>query len=94
MRAAERIEGSILLIKSCLARRIDSSCSLSFRQGFTRPIVAVSQLWWCCGNLGGDGGINVVRPSAEDAGRVTGVGRHPSQKRYVYRLAGGELALS
>ena len=40
--------------KSCLVKRIDFSRSLSSRQGFTRPIIAVSTLW-CCDNLGGDG---------------------------------------
>ena len=41
--------------KSYLVRRIDFPRSLSSRQGFTRPIIAVSRLWCCCDNLGGDG---------------------------------------
>ena len=53
---AEWLDGSIPLIKSCLARRMDFSRSLSLQQGFRWPIVAMSQLWCYCDNLGGDGG--------------------------------------
>ena len=49
--------------KSCLARRIDFLRSLSSRQGFIRPIIAVSRLWCCCDNLGGDGGEVIWRGS-------------------------------
>ena len=54
-------EGSIPLIKSRLARRIDSSCSLSSRQGFTRPVVAVSVVVVLRQSGRGLGGINMVR---------------------------------
>ena len=42
---------------------MDLSHSLSFRQGFRRPIVAVLPLWCCCDNLRGDGGEEIWRGS-------------------------------